>query len=142
MSESLPRPIRSYVRSFVARKRVYALLKAVGIALAIGVGWTIIACALDRWLGFSSIVRVGFLGVGALAVVVVLLPAVGRLLKRRIDWVGVADEIEKANPQFGERLRTVISQLMERQEYRGSPQMLEHLVDEVCRQAERERPRF
>ncbi|HEV8292804.1 MAG TPA: hypothetical protein VGP94_12810, partial [Tepidisphaeraceae bacterium] len=142
MSESLPKPIRAYVRSFVARKRTYALLKATGIALTIGIGWTIFACALDRWLQLSSAIRAGLLTVGALAVAVVLAPAIARLLRRRVDWVGVAGEIEKANPQFGERLRTVISQLTEREEYRGSPQMLEYLLEQVSRQAQEHRPRF
>src|SRR6185436_10482181 len=44
--------------------------------------------------------------------------------------------------QFGERLRTVISQLLERQQYRGSPQMLDFLVDQVSQQAQQDRPRF
>src|SRR4051794_31183984 len=142
MSESVPKPIRVYVRSFVARKRAYALLKAVGVALAIAIGWTIMAAALDRWLGLSSGIRVALLVVGCAAVALILAPALARLLRRRIDWVGVADEIEKSNPEFGERLRTVISQLLERQEYRGSPQMLDYLVDQVSRQAQQHRPRF
>src|SRR6266568_6887675 len=128
MSENLPKPIRAYVGSFVARKRAYAMLKAIGTALAVGLGWTIIACALDRWLQLSSAMRVAFLTMGALAVAIILMPALARLLRRRLDWVGVADEIEKVNPQFGERLRTVISQQLERQEYRGSPQMLDYLL--------------
>src|SRR5215212_4184568 len=142
LSNSLPKPIRSYVRSFIVRQRVFALLKAVGFALVIGVGWILIACALDRWLGLAAGIRVALLVVGALWIGVVLAPPLGRLLWRRIDWVGVADDIEKVNPDFGERLRTVISQLLERREYRGSPQMLDYLVEQVSRQAQQHRPRF
>src|SRR4051794_17551432 len=109
MTSTLPKPIRAYVRGFVARKRAYALLKASGEALAIAIGWTVLACALDRWLQLSSPFRIALLVIGALAVSIVLGPAIARLLRSRIDWVGVADDIEKANPQFGERLRTVIS---------------------------------
>src|SRR5947207_2344307 len=134
MTSTLPKPIRAYVRAFVVRKRVYALLKSLGEALAIAVGWTILACALDRWLQLSSALRVALLVIGLLAVGVVLGPALARLLRRRIDWVGVADDIEQANPQFAERLRTVISQLLEREQYRGSPQMLDYLVDQVSQQ--------
>src|SRR3954469_14848499 len=105
MSESLPGPIRSYVRSYVARKRAYAMLKALGEALAIAVGWTILACAVDRWLQLSSAIRVALLVIGALGVALILAPALARALRRRVDWVGVADDIERANPQFGERLR-------------------------------------
>src|SRR5678816_2840825 len=89
MTSTLPSPIRAYVRAFVARKRTYALLKAVGEALAIAIGWTILACALDRWLQLSSVIRFVLLGIGILAVTVVLAPAIARLLRRRIDWVGV-----------------------------------------------------
>src|SRR6185295_19272620 len=130
MSESLPPPIRSYVRSYVARKRAYAMLKALGEAAAIAVGWTLLSCAVDRWLQLSSATRVALLVIGGLAVAMILAPALARALRRRVDWVGVADDIERANPQFGERLRTVISQLLERQQYRGSPQMLDFLVDQ------------
>src|SRR5258706_12032468 len=142
MSDSIPKPIRAYVRSFVARKRAYALLKAIGIALAVALGWTIFACALDRWRQPSTAMRVVLLTIGALMIATILAPALARLLRRQLDWVGVADEIEKANPQFGERLRTVISQQMERQEYRGSPQMLDYLLEQVSRQAQQHRPRF
>src|SRR5439155_14834516 len=103
----------------MACTRAYAMLKAIGLALAIAIAWTVIACAVDRWLGLSSGIRLVLLGIGALAVAIILAPALGTLLRRRIDWVGIADEIEGTNPQFGERLRTVISQLLERQEYRG-----------------------
>jgi len=142
MSNNVPKPIRSYVRSFVARKRAYALLKALGEALAVGIGWTMLACVLDRWLQLSASIRLGLLFIGAVAVAVVLAPALARVLRRRIDWIGVADDIERANPQFAERLRTVISQLMEREQYRGSPQMLNYLLEEVSQQAQQHRPRF
>ena len=142
MNESVPKPIRSYVRSFIARKRAYALLKAIGLALAIAIAWAMIACAVDRWLGLSSGIRLVLLAIGVLALAVILAPPLGALLRRRIDWIGIADEIEGTNPQFGERLRTVISQLVERQEYRGSPQMLDYLLEQVSRQAREHRPRF
>ncbi|HEV8606178.1 MAG TPA: hypothetical protein VGQ99_12470 [Tepidisphaeraceae bacterium] len=142
MSASLPKPIRTYLRSFIARQRAYALLRAMGIAMGIALAWAIVACAVDRWLQLSPGIRLALLGMGAIAVAVVLAPPLGRLLRRRTDWVGVADEIEKANPDFGERLRTVISQLLEKQEYRGSPQMLDYLVEQVSRQAAEHRPRF
>src|SRR4051812_9237381 len=136
MTDPLPRPIRNYLRSFIARKRAYALLKALGVALAIAIAWAILACMADRWLQLSSPIRALVLGVGALAVAIVIAPPLGTLLRRRIDWVGIADEIEKTNPQFGERLRTVISQLLEKKEYRGSTQMLDHLLEQVSRQAQ------
>jgi hypothetical protein len=118
------------------------ILKALGEALAIAIGWAILACAMDRWLQMSSPIRFALLGIGIIGILVVLAPAIGRLLRRRIDWVGVADDIERANPQFGERLRTVISQLLERQAYRGSPQMVDYLIEQVSRQAREHRPRF
>src|SRR3954468_22225121 len=72
MTSALPKPIRAYVRAYVARKRAYALLKAMGEALAIAIGWTILACALDRWLQLSSLIRFALLVIGALAAAVVL----------------------------------------------------------------------
>ena len=102
----------------------------------------IMACALDRWLGLGSGIRAALLTIGCLAVALIVGPALARLLRPTIDWVGVADEIEKTNPQFGERLRTVISQLLERQEYRGSPQMLDYLLAQVSQQAQEHRPKF
>src|SRR5258706_6168616 len=142
MTTALPKPIRGYVRSFIARKRAYALLKALGLALALAVAWGMIACAVDRWLGLSSGIRVVLLAIGVLAVAVILAPALGALLRRRMDWVGIANEIEGTNPQFGERLRTVISQLSERKEYRGSPQMLDYLLEQGSRQAHDHRARI
>jgi len=142
MSDRIPKSVRKYMRAFVARKRMHALLKALGLALAAAIAWAMIACAVDRWLGLSSGIRLLLLLIGALGVAVILAPPLLAMLRRRIDWVGIADEIETGNSHFGERLRTVISQLLERQEYRGSPQMLDYLLEQVSRQAQENRPRF
>src|SRR5688572_23557303 len=113
MSESLPKPIARYVRGFVARQRLHALLWALGVALALAVAWTLMATLLDRWLALAGEIRLGLLIIGGAGVAFILLRALWKLVWRRTDWVRVADEIERSNPHFGERLRTVISQRSE-----------------------------
>ncbi len=59
----------------------------------------------------------------------------------RIDWEEAANAVERANPSFGQRLQTVVSQLLEKQQYRGSQEIVDHLVQEVSGEASAQRPR-
>ena len=131
---ALPPAVRAYVQEFALRGRRLAVLRGrggggglrrVGAALlpgrpirpvpAVVRGWRCSAAGRSRRGRCSS----------------------GRssALRREDDWVNVAERIERQNPRFGQRLVTVTSRLLGRPEYRGSDEILEHLVYELDRQA-------
>jgi hypothetical protein len=140
MSAELPRPIQTYVRRFVRRGRRLAVIRALGTGLLLACCWAVLACLADRFLKLPPGVRIVSLAVAASLLLAPLLRPLVRMLSRRLDWVGAARAIESASPAFGQRLSTVISQSLERTEYRGSAEMLDRLADDVARQAVQERP--
>lgn len=131
MTAPLPAPILTYVRHYVVRRRRIGLIRAGGLALSFGLAWILLACLADRWLQLNWIIRLALLLIGAAGFCAILLRPLGDALRRRVDWLEAAGEIERTTPVFGQRLRTVVSQLLERAEYRGSPQMLQELVEQV-----------
>jgi hypothetical protein len=141
MTAPLPPPILEYVRDFVARRRRIALLRAGAIAIALALALLVATCLLDRWLQLPSGLRLALLLSGAAAFLIILLRPLRLVLRSRLDWLEAADEIESATPIFGQRLRTVVSQLMEQSQYRGSPAMIDQLLAEVTATAQSHRPR-
>jgi hypothetical protein len=140
MSVELPRPIQSYVRRFVTRGRRLAVVRAVGSGLLLACGWTVLACLLDWMLQLPAGARLGGLGVAVALLLGPLVRPLTELLGGRVDWVRAAGAIEQASPGFGQRLSTVVSQSLERIQYRGSTEMLERLAADVARQAADDRP--
>src|SRR2546423_496896 len=49
-----------------------------------------------------------------------------------LTCLGPAADIKQAHPIFPQRLIPAVSQLLERPEYRASPQILDHLIEEVA----------
>jgi len=107
----------------VVRALVLAGIWCLGVLLG--------ACLLDRWVGMPRWMRVGLLAVNGAGVVWMMILPVRGWLKREVDWVGASEEIEGRDGAMGERLVTVVSQLLAPERYRGSEQMLGSLVNEV-----------
>ncbi len=128
----LPVVIQQHVRAFAMRRRWLGLLRAGGLALCFAAAYVLLVCMLDRMLAMPSPVRMATLWSGAAVVVMLLIRPLWRAL-RPIDRLEAAAELERCNPVFSERLRTVISQAAEPQRHRGSEQMLSHLVEETSR---------
>src|SRR4051812_758919 len=132
---ALPPAVRAYVYGYYVRGRRLALVRGAGRAAELFGAWMLAWCCLDRLLQLPPWARLILLAAGAAAAALVLGRPVGRLLRRQADWVGVAEEIERDNPRFGQRLVTIISRLLGRPEHRGSDEILEHLVYEVNQEA-------
>src|SRR5207302_299794 len=124
-----------YVYGFVTRDRRLSLLRGLGMAVALLLAWTLVCCAVDRFAQLSPVLRLVLLISGLASAAAVLIGPVRAALRREVDWVGVAGRIERYNPQFAQRLVTVTSRLIGRPEYRGSDEILDHLLHEVDRQA-------
>src|SRR5213078_3617822 len=100
MNNGIPKAIGEYVQAYVARRRIRALLLSVGWAVVIGLAWGLLACAMDRWMGLSAMLRMVLLVIGVIGVVGAMVPGVVGAM-RTVDWVDVAEEIERGNGEFG-----------------------------------------
>ncbi|HZK82131.1 MAG TPA: hypothetical protein VFC46_13710, partial [Humisphaera sp.] len=127
---ALPPSLRNYLREFVTRWRRLALLRAVGTGMSVFVIWTFLACLTDRWLRMPGAVREVLLIAGAVGAAVIALIRI-LPLRGEIDWVAMAGVIEENDPRFQQRLITVTSRVLGAADYRGSDEILSHLVREV-----------
>src|SRR3954447_27008942 len=132
---ALPPAVRAYVQEYSLRGRRLSLLRGVGVAAAVFLGWALLCCLVDRFAQLPPWARLAMLAGGVAASVAFLVRPVARAVRRENDWVDLATRIERQNPRFGQRLVTVTSRLLGRPEYRGSDEILEHLVYELDRQA-------
>lgn len=140
-SIDLPMPIAAYVRSYVARQRRFALLRAGGLAIAAALAWMLLACLLDRWLQLPPLARLILLATDAALLAILLARPLQQALRAEIDLPAATADIERQNPAFSQRLQTVVSQLLEKDAYRGSQDMLQKLLEEVADDARRDHPR-
>jgi len=136
---ALPPAVRSYVHGYVARGRRLALVRRAGVALTLLLVWAILCCAADRFIQLPAGLRLGALLAGAAGVVAILAGPLRRWFGGQADWIAVAEEIERQNPRFDQRLVTVTSRLLGRPEHRGSDEILEHLVYQVDREVSEQR---
>src|SRR5579884_2109349 len=129
----LPPALHAYLGDFVARARRWAVVRSAGLAAAAFLGWMIAWCLVDRWAHLEAVPRAAALAAGGLIVVaLVLRPLLA--LRRRADWIAAAAEVERNNPQLGQRLVTVTSRLLGSPQYRGSDEILRRLAREVDEQ--------
>ena len=110
MSLQLPPPIASYLTRFTLRRRVQRVIARLGLAVLVTLMWVILCCLLDRAFGFPRPVRAAALIANALLVFLILVRPVGGLL-RRPDLTAAANEIERRESAFRERLQTLVSRL-------------------------------
>jgi hypothetical protein len=126
-----PPSIRRYLGDFVARSRRVRVARSGLIALALLLAWTLTVAAIDRFVPLSAWVRGMLLAAELFAAATIIFGPLREALLRRIDWVDASQQIERRNPSLGERLVTVTSQLLAPASYRGSPQILDALVQQV-----------
>lgn len=131
----LPPSVQSYVHDFDARARRLALVRAIGVAVAVFSTWMLVCCAIDRFAQLTSSVRGAMLLIGVIAVVIILWRPARASLHTHVDWIDAAARIERRDPQFGQRLVTVASRVLGPAELRGSDDMLRELLREVDRHA-------
>jgi hypothetical protein len=128
---AFPPPIRRRLRDHVARGRRLRVLRAGLTVLAFAIAWALAVGVVDRLTALPPWARVGLLSAAALVAVGILAGPVRAALGRRVNWVEASQEIERADPSLGQRLVTVTSQLLAPAAYRGSPQMIDALVEQV-----------
>ncbi len=138
--QTIPEPIRSYVRKFIARRRRLILLKAIVNALGLSIAWLLAACLVNRFIAFSPATRLALSLAGLTAVGFLLIRALRRVLREDPRWANAAAEIEQLDGRFGQRLQTVISQHLEDPRHQASEQLLEQLRAEVQRLTTASRP--
>src|SRR5262245_57108471 len=115
MSAALPIAIQNYLRGFVARRRLTAIVMGLGCAVAFALTWILLACLADRFLQLRSWMRMGLLITGSVGVAAIFFLFLRRIVSRSFDWTWAAEAIEQRNPRFAQRLQTVVSQFGERQ---------------------------
>lgn len=142
MTAPLPKSIERYLRGHVRRQRGVALLRSAGQAGALAVGVMLAACTADRMFHLAGIVRLGLLLMMIAGAVAILIRPLLRAITGRIGWLEAAAGLERRKPEFAERLQTVVSQLLYSPTHRGSPSMLDRLVQDVTREVEQDRIRF
>ena len=86
-----------------------------------------------RWTAsqIPGVVRLIALACGVGVAVLLIYRPLLFLARRRFDRVTAANEIERCQSLHAQRLVTVVSQLLDRPEHRGSNQLLDQLTDEV-----------
>jgi hypothetical protein len=136
---SLPPAVHNYVNGFVTRRRRIDALGAIGVALSFAFVWMLWWSLLDRFFQFPQNVRAALLGLNLLAVTIICWRPMRALIRREMSWPMVSLQIEQRNPKFGERLLTITSELLSPARHRGSPEMLDHLLQEVSVEASSDR---
>jgi hypothetical protein len=138
---TLPTPIRSHLSDFAARRRRLRLLCDGGYAVVTFAAWMLVWCLVDRLVHLPGFSRAILLASGVLASGYLLMRAL-RHWAALPDWVVVAEEVEREDPRFGQKLITVTSQILETPDHRGSDQILSRLAEEVNNQIHGTRSRM
>ena len=127
----LPWPIASYLTTFARQRRLQRLVWRIGLAMLFTLAWSMIWCLIDRAMGLSSWVR----GAVLLTNVVVVIAFVARPFVRifsRTNFLAAANEAERREPLFAERLKTVVSRLSGSRNNGASHSLLAALADDVA----------
>ena len=128
----LPPAIGRYLGGYVARRRRVRLAVAAVVACAIVLAWTLAVGGIDRAFALPAWARGALLAGEVAAVLAVAARPLRDALGRSVDWVEASRQVERRNAALGERLVTVTSQLLTPPAYRGSAQMLDALVAQLC----------
>src|SRR5438270_4288377 len=107
-----PTSLRRYLVTFMVRRRVLLALRALGWGLLLWTTWTLASCAADRLVALPETARWVGLAVGLFLVLGGVGVGIWHVLKP-VDWLLAVERIEARSGTFGERLRTVTSQLLE-----------------------------
>ena len=131
----LPPNLMSYFGDFVAHSRRQALRSAGGTAASALLAWALACCVADRIFQLAAPIRAGLLGAGLAAAAAIMFKPVRTMLRRRLDWLATAAEIERHDPAFSQRLLTVVSQVLGPARHRGSDDLVYRLLSDVERRA-------
>lgn len=128
----LPTTIKSFIAAFDSLRRKRTFWRALGLSACFSVVWILACCLADRLLKLNTDVRLALLVLHAVAVVLILAMPTWRMLRRRIDWMDAAEQIESRDRPLAGRLQTVTSQSLESEpSFRGSAQIIERLTADV-----------
>src|SRR4051812_29629438 len=97
---AFPPAVRAYVQEFSLRGRRLSLLRGVGVAAAVFLGWALLCCVVDRFVQLPAWARLAMLGGGVAASIAFLVRPIACALRREGDWVDLAARIERQNPRF------------------------------------------
>ncbi len=127
MSAPLPPIIAAYLRRYLRRRRFYAFIHSISLAIVVAVAWTLACCLIDRLFALSQITRLVLLAINIFLTISLAARPFARWLFRKTNWNAVAAEIEQRDPRFEQLLQTLVSQHLSRPDQRGSSQLLDHL---------------
>lgn len=139
VAPQLPRPVASYLVRFVARRRAQRVAWFAGFAALLTMVWALAWCLADRALGLDGTIRAGALAVNLVGMIALLGRPVLRLWATP-DLPRAAGEVERREPAFRERLRTLASRAAGPVAYAGSGELLSALATEVTAQVAQRRP--
>jgi hypothetical protein len=128
----LPAPIARYIDRFVARWRWQRLARAAARALLFTIVWTLAWCIIDRLITLDAAARATAGAINLAAIVIILArPALAML--RHADPNIAAAEIERREPTWSQRLRTITSRLADGGSETGfSRELLDTLSQQVA----------
>src|SRR5688500_12363710 len=87
-------------------------MRALGLGATFFLAWGLGCCMIDRIAWLAPAARLALLATGALAVAIVVFRPLMYWLSRDVDWRAAAAEVERSDDRFGQRLRTVTSELL------------------------------
>src|SRR5262245_36687223 len=128
--DQLPASIRELLARFVRRRRRVALVRALGVAVALAALWLLVWGLVDRLVLLPGVVRAALLFMLASVVTWVLVFPLRAVMRRDIKWIDVARQIEQRDRRFGEALVTVVSERTHRSSG-TSPRLVDHLAEKI-----------
>jgi len=129
--ESLPVPLLAYMRSYARRRRWQRLIVRLGLAMLAFLGVALLACLVDRLIALPAPLRAAALIGDLLIAGLIAWPALRECFAAQTDWRRLAHQLERHDPILSERLLTIVSRLLGKQEQTGSRPMLERIAREL-----------
>jgi hypothetical protein len=139
-STEIPTQISDFLRQVVVRQRRVALLRAVAMAITFALVWILAWSLVDRFVALAPRMRIAIDVINLAAIAALVIRQLSRVLRRRIDWLTAARMVDRHRPEMGQRLQTLVSQLLAPRELRGSQQLLDQIVGQATEQLSHVRP--
>jgi hypothetical protein len=128
---AIPADITQRLRDHMRVRRRIAATGASLVALAMLLAWLLLCALADRFAPMQAGTRGLLLALGLAVALLRVARPVYRLLRPHFDVDGAADDMEQRWPQLGQKLTTICSCLPAPPALRGSPAMLQALIDDV-----------
>ncbi|TWU12967.1 hypothetical protein CA54_17930 [Symmachiella macrocystis] len=130
---SLPEDVAAKLRGLARRLRRLALLRGIGLLLAVSGAMIAAGLAADFFLEVPTALRVIWLGATGIVALVITSWSIIRPLLNRYAGVNLAAVVEVAHPALGERLSSLVelTHAETPTSWRGSALMLNHLTRET-----------